>query len=640
MKRFFDTISPLWVTATLVVVFVVQNQLFNYWTDINPNPELLLSVIESVCLAILVFGPALLFPRKLQYGYLFVASLFLALMFMVQYTYYAFFGGFMQASALKYAGQAGAEVSTILALLSPKLAVFLFSPILVLLALFNKQTDGAEQVSLRAPRLVLGSGILAVAMFGYGLLFSTNDNAFEKLMKPKQTLHDLNSFAYAPNFVIQKAGIHNYFFGDVIGMMLRKKVVSDDEVLFVQNLFAQKIALASSSMRESRGSETPRNLIVIQVESLEEAVVGAQFEQQEITPRINALRKQGLYFDNYYTQIGPGNTADAEFVTLNSLYPLANTVAFIDFANNSYMALPKLLRQNGYNTFVLHGDVPTFWNRANIYPALGYDNTISKNDFIASEKEFETLSDNDFMRQSAEKMKTFPQPFMATLITLSSHSPYKIPTQFQKLVISEESTLTPMQKDYLQSVHYADSAIGEFIDTLKQEGLYDNSLIVIYGDHGSFTGISGALHPTQNKEFSDMRASRVPLLLIAPNDTRVKARTVHTPASHLDLYPTVATLLGESVPSAGMFGQNVLSAKNPIVVRRDPYLQVITELLTPTLLYKGEVSGVFAEGKCYRLPNYTMLSLEDCRMLYDEQSANLSASDLIVRGNLLPRLSQ
>lgn len=632
MHSFAAYIKKEWLVYSLILLFVVQNQLFNRWVDIVGNPDIIISLLESATFAALMYGPALLFRRHARYAYLIVASLIVALVFCAQFTYFAFFGGFMQASALKYAGQTGAEMSTIRALLSPKLIVFVLHVILVVWAYLNeRKTFSASTAMPPARRAVTFAVVLMVALFGYGLLFGAGENALSKLAKPKQTLHDLNSFAYAPNYVVQRAGIHNYFFGDVIGMMLRTTHITPEDVAFVNNLFAQKEAFASGP-----AAEKPRNLIVLQVESLEEAVIGERIGGKEITPRLNSLRSEGVYFNNYYTQIGPGNTADAEFVTLNSLYPLANTVAFIDFAKNTYSALPKLLRQNGYHTFVLHGDVPTFWNRANIYPSLGYDTSISKNDFTVSEKEFETLSDNDFLRQSAEKMKTFPQPFMATLITLSSHSPYVIPEEFQKLAIPEDSALSEMQKNYLQSVHYADAAIGEFIDSLKKEGLYDNALIVIYGDHGSFTGISRFFRPTQHEEFADMRASRVPLLLIAPNDKRVAKNTMTIPASHVDLYPTVARLLNQTPPDVGVFGQDMLTTKTPIVTRRDPYLQVITEILTPTLVYKGTPSGVFLEGTCYALPGYAAVELTDCKSMYDEQSANFRASDLIIRGNLLP----
>ena len=469
---------------------------------------------------------------------------------------------------------------------------------------------------------------------GYGLLFTMDENGLQKILHPAQTLHDLNSFTFSQNQLVQRVGVVNYSIGDVIGSLLRETRVTDEDAAFVKDLLSQKTG--SFSANKYFGIARGRDLIVIQFESLEQAVMEQTVDGTEITPNLNALSREGLYFDNYYSQVGPGNTADAEFVMLNSLYPLTNTVAFIDFAHNTYRALPKFLVEQGYQTYALHGDVSSFWNRANIYPALGYETSVSKESYIPVEIDFETLSDEDFFSQTISQMKLFPHPFMATLITLSSHSPYIIPKNNQTLPIPDDLPLSAMQRNYLESIHYADAALGNFIAALKANSLYDDALIVIYGDHGSFTGISEHVGASSTNEFGNLRASQVPLMIIAGGSGLSMQKIIHTPGSHLDLYPTIVELLGFAPPQ-NIFGRNLLGMETPVVTRRDPYSKIITNILTPSLTYVGTDSGIFEEGTCRQPLEGILVPIMECKNLYDAQLANINASDFVVRGDLLKK---
>lgn len=624
-----------WLPLLLVAVFVAQNLIFIDWIGLSPDPEVHLLLAGSIALGVLLYGPSVLFGGWTRYWYLLAASIVASLIFVSQYVYFSLYGGFLQASALQYAGQLNAEWSTVFTLLTPQLLVFVLNIFIVIVAMIAAYKKKHWRAELRAQDKIIAAVIVIVLVAGgYGLLLKASGDGWQELTHPAVTFRDINSFTYSPDQAVQEVGICNYSFGDIIGMLLRTTPVTEADVQFVQNWLAQKPPITKGPYF---GIDRGDNLIYIQVESLETAVINQKIGGQEITPNLNALAAQGLYFDNYYTQVGPGNTADAEFVTLNSLYPLTNEVAFIDFANNTYAALPALLVQNGYHTYALHGDVADFWNRENIYPALGYQTQISENDFVAHETGFPTLDDDDFLSESAQKMEGFQQPFMTTVITLSSHTPFIIPKQYQALQFPATSTLSERQKNYLQSVHYADAALGAFIADLKAEGLYNNSVIAIFGDHGSSTGISTALGSTPTTPTA-LDNSQVPLILLNPKLNATLNGATSTPGSHLDLYPTVANLLGITPPDT-VIGQDLLSTKTPVITHRDPYSAIITTILTPTLEYDAAQSGVFADGTCLQLPASTTLPIDDCEALYDQQSANIEASDFIVRGNLIPDLA-
>jgi lipoteichoic acid synthase len=619
----------------LVILFVLQTVIFNGWVNLSSNPDTFLLLSASIALGVLIYGPAILLGARARYVYLLVAATLISLIFISQYLYFTLYGGFLQASAFGYAPQLNAEWGTIFRLLTPGISAFVLSIVAVLIALVLRIKATSAAVTLHTKEKIIAAMVLIVIVCaGYGTLLVAGGDVWTQLIHPAVTFRDIDSFTYSPDQTVQEVGICNYFLGDIIGTLLRTTPVTQTDLTFVQSQLSGNPPLTKGPYF---GAASGDNLIFVQVESLESAVIGQSIGGQEITPTLDELAKEGLYFDNYYTQIGPGNTADAEFVTLNSLYPLTNTVAFIDFANNTYNALPALLVQSGYHSYALHGDVPDFWNRANIYPALGYQVQISKDDFIPTETGFSTLDDDDFLAQSAQKMSGFQQPFMATVITLSSHTPFIIPEQYQSLQFPSDSTLSDRQKDYLQSIHYTDAALGAFIVDLKAEGIYSHSLIAIYGDHGSSTGISAALGDDTMPPALDN--SQVPLILLNPHLNVKLHGTISTPGSHLDLYPTVANLLGIK-PTGIIFGQDLLSTKTPVITHRDPYSAIITTILTAQLEYDAADSGIFADGTCKNLPASTTLPIGKCQTLYDEQAANIKASDFIVRGNLIPSLSQ
>jgi len=219
---------------------------------------------------------------------------------------------------------------------------------------------------------------------------------------------------------------------------------------------------------------------------------------------------------------------------------------------------------------------------------------------------------------------------------LSSHSPFSLPKDLRTLHLGNPPALTGTQVNYLQSIHYADQALGDFIAGLKAAGRYDNSLIVIYGDHQSFTtaktdvGFAHFLGLDRFDQLSYLENSQVPLWLLAPGAGLTGI--VDKPASHLDLYPTIANLLGVPAPR-NLLGQDILATDHPVVTKREN--DTITAIITSTVDYLGAKDGAYRHGKCLDAVSKTAIALERCRALYQEQSNTLKISDLVIRGNLI-----
>ncbi len=627
-------ISPALLPLLLTLSFLGTQALFNIVIGLGFERFYVDFFATNIALSALLFGPGIMLRGRARILFLLSTTLLAALVTTAQEIHFAYAKGFLQASALSYAHQLPSQFPTVTTLFAWHQLLY-FTPVIITAAasVIRPKRKIVFPHFTRMQTFAIAGVLTLVMVGGYGTFMVRTENWYAgRLLHPIVLLENINNFVFSPHELVQKIGIVNYYARDVIGFAIRNTDIAEADIILAQEWINSK----EEKVSEKRfGVASGRNVIIVQVESLEAAVVNATVGGTSITPRLNRLTREGLYFPNYYALVGPGNTADAEFVTQNSLYPLSNTVAFIDYAHNTYVAMPKWLKQEGYSTVVMHDDVPTFWNRSNIYPKMGYDLVMSKKDYVATGTPiFDHLEDKEFFRQSVGKLKELPQPFMATLITLSSHTPYTLPDSLQNLHIPDNTPLTERQWHYLQSIHYVDTAIGVLIDELKREGLYDNSLIVIFGDHGSFTGIEDVLVPSRTAPIAgDLKRNHVPLIILAPG-TGLEGTRV-TPGSHLDLYPTLLNLLGIKEPRHTL-GQDLINTRGPVVTHRDPDARFITSILTAERYFYAGEDGSFEKGGCLSIPGDQPLPLSECHLLYERELSASNVSDLIVKGNLLP----
>lgn len=326
---------------------------------------------------------------------------------------------------------------------------------------------------------------------------------------------------------------------------------------------------------EYYGIAEGRNVFVIQVEAMQNFVIGASYEGQELMPNLNALiGNDSFYFDNYYYQIGGGNTSDAEFTVNNSLFAPESEAAYVKYPDNDYYGLPKILKDNGYTgAYAFHGYEGIYWNREYAYVGQGFDDYTSMEDLDTTLNPEEAdspflmgISDHEFFRQSIDVIKTYEEPFYSFMITLSSHYPYALPTKARHIELKpeDESTLFGL---YIQSMNYFDRSIGEFIEMLKEADLYDNSIIVIYGDHYALSstdaGIASRFKEMLGRSYTIYDLFNIPLIIHIPG--MKNAETLGVTGGHIDVLPTLLCLLGINNDKSVMFGQNLLEAENGFV---------------------------------------------------------------------------
>ncbi|MCI8589454.1 MAG: LTA synthase family protein [Clostridiales bacterium] len=323
---------------------------------------------------------------------------------------------------------------------------------------------------------------------------------------------------------------------------------------------------SENSKAQYHGIAEGMNLINIQVEALQNFVINAYYNGQELTPNLNALiRENSIYFDNYYWVVGGGGTSDAEFAVNNSLYAPDQEAAYDKFTELDYYGLPFLLKDNGYKgAYVFHGYIETFWNRDKAYPYQGYDEYIGKSHFEEKDIIGMGISDREFFNQSLPYLMSYEEPFYAFMITLSSHHPFSMPNEYRLLTLEEKHEDT-LFGDYLQSVHYVDIVLGEFIENLKKSGLYERSMITIYGDHYALNtqNDDGFMSEFLGIPYNREEIFNIPLIVHIPGSGITE--TIHTTGGHLDYEPTILNLLGINNDKAVMFGQDIINNNHGVI---------------------------------------------------------------------------
>jgi phosphoglycerol transferase MdoB-like AlkP superfamily enzyme len=292
----------------------------------------------------------------------------------------------------------------------------------------------------------------------------------------------------------------------------------------------------------SPGPRRDYNVVLILEESFGSDFVGVLGDTRGLTPRFDALAREGILFDNFYAT---GNrTARALEAVLTSLPPIpTESILKRDHSQHIY-TLAHVLAERGYRRLFMTGGQGLFDGVQSFMSANGFDLFFEEDDF--ADPEFTNawgVSDEDLFAKAVVELDRLDQedrPFFATLLTVSNHLPYTYP--------AGRIARPPGERKRENAVQYADWALGEFFQAARRREFYRNTLFVVMGDHGA---------RVYGRQLFPIKSYRVPALMILPGGERQGTRT-STLASSLDIAPTIMGILGGEYRSV-FFGRDVLN---------------------------------------------------------------------------------
>ncbi len=345
--------------------------------------------------------------------------------------------------------------------------------------------------------------------------------------------------------------------------------LTDNKIKEIQTWYAQKNENLPDN--KYKAMFKGKNLIILQIESLEKFVLNQKINGHEVTPYLNKILKNSLYFSEVNEQVSGGMSSDADLMTNTSMYPVRSGSTFFRYPNATYNSLPKLMKSMGYTTTAIHPDQGSFWNWRVALSSMGFQKCIDASSFDTKESIGMGISDGSYLRQIVPIIKTMKSPFYTFLVTLTNHTPYNLPSIYRNLDLDKELDKTTLG-GYLQSINYTDRHLGVFFDNLKKEGLLDNSVIVIYGDHEGihryFPDVVKNFKPSE--EWWKDNHKKTPLIIYSPGLT---GEEFNVTGGEVDIMPTVSYLMGvdEKAYADTAMGRNLLKTNRNFAIVNGKY---------------------------------------------------------------------
>ncbi len=569
-------------------------------------------VMSSMGSALILGSLALRRPGRRQLLLLALLDLGFTLFALGDVLHYRAFGDLPSVASLRYAGLLAPVAGAIVALIQPwDYGLIFLGPLVFALALFlpAAATRGLSRKTVWI--LGLAGVFLTVAVFA-------------STPRISRLRHRGNAF------LAGELGLMNFHLWEA-GTYLGQRAVG---LLPDPELEGRALDRFAALEREERqrsplwGVAKGRSVIVLQLESFQDFAVGRTLEGQAVTPNLDALAAESLRFPEFFHQASKGRTSDAQFVVNCSLYPSSQGAVAFEYIANDYFCLPDALRQDGYETLFVQSFRPDFWNRANFNPKQGFSRSYSQRDFVMDEEVGYGLSDRSFFRQALEIFEEAPEPFYAFVLSLTSHTPFNFSNMPQTLELG--GLKGSVVGSYLQSVHYTDGAVGEFMDALREKGILDEIVLVVYGDHDglnrrSFPDFERFMPIHKDDELSWTREERgVPLLIRLPGGAHAGEQAAF--GGQVDLAPTILGLLGMERDETLFLGRDLLApaTREGMVVFSDG------SALGPDRLYAG--------GRC--LGAEGELPEEACAAMARRAEDDLGISNGILENNSIPKLLQ
>nr|WP_245252141.1 LTA synthase family protein [Paenibacillus sediminis] len=538
----------------IIFTFILLFKGYLAWMSIFDTGLTWKPLVTEIPFIWLLFSLIELFVTKRKLMAYMIVNILVTAIFFAAIMYHKYYGVIVTYHALEQVNQVTAVSNSVLSLLAPYY-LFIFTDIVVFVIWFfsSKRSAQLKQLMARKERRSIIAAILALSLNLCLFNIMPNRASMNEIVKA------------------QEMGILNY---EAYTILANKDENYVDASQITQDTIDQIKQLKPVEMPHSYKAAAGKNLIIIQLESFQNFLINLKIDGKEITPNMNQLVKEGMYFPKFYQQVGQGNTSDAEFVVYTSCYIPNNEAATQNYAYKELPSLPKLLKQSGYQTATFHTNVVEFWNRGELYKGVGFDRYYDKSFFGEDDKVFFGSSDEVLYAKTAEQLKKMNesgQPFYSQIISMSAHHPFTIPDTKYKMTLPDRYDNT-FVGDYIRAQNYADYALGGFIKQLKDSGIWDNSLIVLYGDHLGLPIYSldnddkELMKEIYGREYRPADMINIPLIII--NGGQTTPQVMDQVGGQVDILPTVANLLGVPVTNQIHFGQDLLNQPSNLLPER------------------------------------------------------------------------
>ena len=554
IKSTADLIFNTRIFVILVGIFIMLKTVMLYKVGMGCPSLRNEDIIMNLTFILVFLTLPMLFNGKIRFWLTLIVDLIISTLLFVNELYYSYSSNLVsisQISNLRY----GREISASLPVLLHLKQIWYFIDIIILIILFAIKKIKIRKQSRKTYIVGIVYAIIVL------LLTLTRISVWVK---------EADRHQYNKILQIKAASIYGYHYLDLkrnINMKKSVKYKTYDSMISDYNNLKDTYKEKYSMIYDFKDIAKDKNVIVVQLESVQNFVVGRKMNGKEITPNLNKFLNENIEFTNMHNQ-SYSSTADSEFTFVNSVYPLENGMCFAQYPSNDYNNIFENYKNDGYITAYMHGNEGGFWNRQAVYSRLPIDHLIFDDVYPeGTERISNFISDEQVYKKAIEEMKSYDGKFFMNIVTASSHTPFDlegIVDKDKKVNIDVGDEYRGIYfVDYIESINYADYAFGLFIDQLKEAGLYEDSVILIYGDHAGLQMYNYEMQDfiKEEKSMNDvqiqMNYSNILCGLRIPG---VDHMQINTPTVKLDMKPTLMQICG--IEDKFSLGESMFSNKN------------------------------------------------------------------------------
>ena len=596
-KKIKKSLIEYILTNRLFISYVLVSMLCAFLARSNTigTGKSIFPFITDLGIIILIGSIGYLFKPKNQYKYFFTWIIIYALIGLVNSVYYVFYTSFASFGEVASLSQTETVTGSIWEKFRWGYIVFIILPIIF--NLVHKKLSKSSYYNFlsrieKGKKMFLSTLVVGIFFIGISFAFAKKSD-YSRLNKQWNRI-----------YIVERFGVILYQGNDLV-QTLRPKISSlfgyEEALKIFNDYFDSEDNQKYKNDNDYTNIAKGYNVIFVHMESMEDFAMNLTFNGNEVTPNLNKLAQDGMFFSNFYPQVSTGTSSDTEFTLLSSLMPAASGTVFVSYYNRNYNTIPKILAKNNYYTFSMHGNLSSMWNRNKAHPSLGYEGMYFEESFDYTEDDVINLGINDklFFKEAIpilENIESEHQNYMGTIITLSNHSPFIYQDKYGEFDLSDtfvnengETVTTDYLSgsavgNYLTSVHYADSALGDFLSYINESSAFDNTIFVFYGDHDAkltrkemnylynYNKEDGSLYEEGDENYTPYDTFRhelnkkTPLIIWTKNSKlkNVFKGQVNYYMGMIDVAPTILNMLGTKNEYA--LGHDIFNIKGNNVI--------------------------------------------------------------------------
>ena len=596
-KTIIDKIYNFISNNKLFFIFIIFSLLIGFFLRITTVGFHFKAFLSDLLVVLLIGSFSYLLKPKSRYMYYLIWIIFSSCLAIGNIVYYDFYHSFLSISLIDTSSMVGQVNDSLWAKLHfHQFLYFVFPLAFVFIHRYFVKRDLDESIiGVSAKKIFVRTLITCLCLFSFLALTMTKSDTsrFVKLWNRES--------------VVKKYGLYVYTINDLIQSVQPKfsAMFGYDEAAYnFREFYACKFE-EKKQKNEYSDIFKGKNVIFIHAESIQNFLIDLKINGKEVTPFLNKLSKEGMYFDKFYPQISVGTSSDTEFTLTTGLMPSSSGTVFVNYYNRKYYGMPEYFNKLGYYTFSAHANNAEYWNRKEMHNNLGYKDFYAKDRFIIPEDIDDPeliglgLSDKSFFKQFIPILKNIKknnEPYYGTIITLSNHSPFNDIEKYGEFDVTMDFSYNDLDGDlitgtanylegssmgnYIKSSHYADSALEEFFNELKSEGLTENTVFIIYGDHEArlnknqfdllynYDPITNDIIDSEDENYIDVYGYNYDLLKNTPliiwsSDKYFNKKISYTMGMY-DVLPTIANMFGFEEKYS--LGHDIFSNNEHIVV--------------------------------------------------------------------------